>query len=472
MPEPIADTLLPPSTEYRITPWPTEKMPPGIPYIIGNEAAERFSYYGMSGILFAFLTEYLLDRSGGPAPMSAEEAKKWTHFFIAGVYALPIVGAILADWLWGKYRTIVTISLMYCAGHAVLALVDYPAFTRLDPRWVLGFGLALLAIGSGGIKPCVSAHVGDQFGKQNEHLITKVFSWFYFSINVGSAVSLWLTPWLLEHYGPGWAFGVPGVLMALATFVFWMGRNKFVHIPPGGEKFFAETFSPQGIRAVVNLIPLYLFVFPFFMLFDQTHTAWVDQAKSMNCDLGLFTILPSQLQVVNPILILTFIPLFAYVIYPLLGRWFEVTPLRRIGIGLFLTAASFAIIALAQRRIDDGLKPHILWQIVAYAVLTAGEVMVSITALEFSYTQAPKKMKSFIMGVYLLVAIALGNVLTALVNGYIEKQKKLGVTILEGANYYWFFTVIMLATAIVYVVWSQFYRGQTYIQGEDTVPTH
>ena len=89
---------------------------------------------------------------------------------------------------------------------------------------MLGLGLALIALGAGGIKPCVSAHVGDQFGKQNKHLITKVFGWFYFSINFGSTVSMPLTPWLLEHYGPGWAFGVPGILMAIATFVFWLGR--------------------------------------------------------------------------------------------------------------------------------------------------------------------------------------------------------------------------------------------------------
>jgi POT family proton-dependent oligopeptide transporter len=76
-------------------------------------------------------------------------------------------------------------------------------------------------------------------------------------------------------------------------------------------------------------------------------------------------------------------------------------------------------------------------------------------------------MKSFIMGVYLLVAIALGNLFTAQVNGYIERQKQLGTTILEGANYFWFFTAFMLAASVVFVIWSQFYRGQTYIQGED-----
>lgn len=457
------------SEKYRTTPQLISTMPPGIPYIIGNEAAERFSYYGMSGILFAFLTEHLRNAAGASSPMSPEVAKEWTHYFIGAVYAFPIVGAVLSDWLFGKYRTIMSVSLLYCTGHAVLATMDYPEITQTEPRWLLAIGLALIALGAGGIKPCVSAHVGDQFGKKNEHLITKVFGWFYFSINFGSTFSMLLTPWLLAdpRFGPAWAFGVPGILMAVATFVFWLGRNKFVHIPPGGTNFFRETFSRDGVRAVVNLIPLYLLIFPFFTLFDQTHSSWVDQAKSMDCVVFGYRMLPSQIQAVNPVLILVLIPLFSYVIYPFAGKLFKVTPLQKIGAGLFLTASSFVIVAIAQHQIDAGQKPHITWQLIAYLVITAGEVLVSITSLEFSYTQAPKKMKSFIMGVYLLVAIALGNFLTAWVNGYIEHQKSLGSTILKGANYYWFFTGLMIATALVFVVWSQFYRGQTYIQGED-----
>jgi POT family proton-dependent oligopeptide transporter len=455
------------STKYQTTPLPSSEMPRGIPYIIGNEAAERFSYYGMLAILEVFLTGHLKDISGSIAPMPKHQAAEWIHYFIAAVYAFPIVGAIISDWLLGKYLTIVSISLLYCAGHAVLALMDYPTLTQVDPRWMLAIGLALLSLGAGGLKPCVSAHVGDQFGEQNKHLISKVFGWFYFSINFGAGASMLLTPWLLKHFGPGWAFGVPGVLMGMATFIFWLGRYKFVHIPPGGTKFFQETISRDGLRAVANLIPLYLLIFPFFTLFDQTHSSWVDQAKSMDCNIFGFEFLPSQFQTVNPFLIMAFIPLFTYIIYPFLAGFFEVTPLRKVGIGLFLAAVSFVIIALAQERIDAGATPHITWQIIAYAIITAGEVMVSITVLEFSYTQAPKKMKSFIMGVFFLMSMALGNFFTAQVNGYIDKQKKLGATILEGASYFWFFTAVMLGVAVVFVVWSQFYRGRTYIQGEE-----
>ena len=140
--------------------------------------------------------------------------------------------------------------------------------------------------------------------------------------------------------------------MGLATFVFWMGRNKFVHIPPGGKKFFSETFSPDGLQAIGNLIPLYLLIAMFWCLFDQTQSAWIHQAKEMNRLLYDFEsfgqqwrweVLPSQIQAINPILVMLFIPIFTYFVYPLMGRFFRVTPLRKIGIGLFVTVPSFML---------------------------------------------------------------------------------------------------------------------------------
>jgi proton-dependent oligopeptide transporter, POT family len=490
MPEPIADTP-PPSDHYRTTPWPTERMPPGIPYIIGNEAAERFSYYGMSGILATFLTTYLLDASGQLAPMAKSEARAVTHYFIMAVYFFPIVGALLSDTLLGKYRTIVWVSLLYCAGHTVMALVDRPDLTGIAPRTTLFIALLLISLGAGGIKPCVSAHVGDQFGPLNKHLIERVFSWFYFSINVGSTVSMLLIPVLLNEEtffktfggfgrwlasvglqpGPPLAFGLPGVLMAVATFVFWLGRNKFVHIPPAGPGFLREVFGPDGRRAARNLIPLFALICVFFALFDQSHTSWIQQAEKMDRHVFGRELTPEQIQAVNPILILAFIPLFSYGVYPLLSKFFTVTPLRKIALGMFLTVPSFGLIAMAQERIDAGGTPSIAWQFGAYVILTAAEVMVSITALEFSYTQAPRKMKSFVMGLYLLFSIALGNLFAAQVNDYITRREKAGSPVLEGADYFWFFTAAMLFMAVVFSIYAAFYRGQTFIQGEDA-PAH
>ena len=299
-------------------------------------------------------------------------------------------------------------------------------------------GLTLIAIGSGGIKPCVSAHVGDQFGASNQHLLSRVFGWFYFSINFGSTFSTLLIPWMLEHWGPTWAFGLPGILMMLATFVFWMGRRVFIHIPPGGNAFLRESFSKEGLASVGKLVIIYFFIAIFWSLWDQTGSAWVLQAAHLDLNFLGWKPLPSQIQVLNPIFTLTFIPIFNYAIYPAINRVFKLTPLRKIGLGLFLTATCFLIPAWLETQIAAGAKPGLGWQVLAFALITGAEVMVSITGLEFAYTQAPKRMKSLVMSFYLL-SVSLGNLFTALVNHFIQNPD--GTSKLAGAAYYNFFSI-------------------------------
>ena len=219
-------------------------MPAGIPFIVSNEAAERFSYYGMRAILVVFMTQYLVDGEGRLAAMNDEQARSWYHLFCFGVYFTPVLGALLSDIRLGKYRTILSLSLIYCLGHLALAIDD--------TQEGLALGLFLIALGSGGIKPCVSAHVGDQFGRSNAHLLSRVFGFFYFAINLGAFASTLLTPELLRSHGPHVAFAVPGLLMGLATVVFWAGRHRFVHIPPGGRDFLLQIRSPEGLGALAR----------------------------------------------------------------------------------------------------------------------------------------------------------------------------------------------------------------------------
>ncbi len=439
------------------------RMPPGIPYIVGNEAAERFSFYGMRSILIIFMTTYLLNAQRKPDVFNENEAAGWFHMFVAAVYFLPILGAIVSDGLLGKYRTIFFLSIVYCFGHFSLALND----TRLG----LFVGLCLIALGSGGIKPCVSAHVGDQFGKSNLRLLPTAFGWFYFSINLGSMISVYLCPVLLENprFGPRYAFGLPGILMLVATFVFWLGRKRFVHIPPAGLGFVRELFSKEGLLAIGRLFIVYLFVAIFWSLWDQSSGGeWTLQARKMDLNLFGISLLPEQVQIANPILVLLLIPVFNYLIYPAFNRFFPLTALRKMGLGFFLTSASFLVISLIQIRIDTGLRPNVIWQLLAYVLITAGEVLVSITGLEFSYTQAPKTMKSAVMALWLLT-VSLGNLFTGFLNFLIPKLGLLGVH-LTGAAYFEFFAQLMLVTAIVFIVVSRYYRGKTYVQGEDPIP--
>lgn len=437
---------------YLTKPQKTKNIPKGIPYIIGNELAERFSFYGMKCILIIFMTQYLINDNGIIEPLSDKEATKWYHLFTSAVYFTPIFGALLSDVFIGKYKTILILSIIYCFGHLTLAIDE--------TRFGLIIGLSLISIGAGGIKPCVSAHVGDQFGKTNSIFLTKVFSWFYLSINLGAFVSTLLTPYLLHNYGPWLAFGIPGLLMFIATYIFWLGRYVFIHIPPQGLSFFKKILSRNSISSIMKLSIIYIFIAIFWSLFDQTGSTWVLQAENLNRNWFGINWYSSQIQSINPIMILIFAPLFSYYLYPKLNKITKLTDLKKISLGLFLAVPSFIIIGLVEKWIELGFTPSIGWQVLAYIILTASEVLVSITCLEFSYTQAPNFMKSLIMGFFLL-SVSLGNIFTVWVNDVMIFNN-----ISYGQSYYNFYAFIMLATATIFLLVVKYYKPNYYINNE------
>lgn len=387
------------------------KMPSSIWFIVSNEFAERFCFYGINSILVAFMV--------GSMKFTDGKALAWQALFKSAAYFFPLVGAIISDVFWGKFRTIFVFSILYAIGCVSLALMGHSEFALIG-------SLGMVALGTGGIKPCVSTNVGDQFSAKNAHLIERAFSMFYMAINAGSSISIVLCPELLSNpnWGPKWAFGAPAIMMVMATLVFVAGRARYVKVPPAGKAWLKEVFSVEGVKLIARLAVLYLFVALFWMLWDQSNGgALVLQAKSPLMDksiLGLFTLKPSQVQVVNGLFILLLAPVFSYGIYPFVNRFVKVTPLRKIGAGLVVMGISFIVVGWLEDRMMRGESLSVWWQILAYLILTAAELLVSVTALEFSYKQAPLRIKSFIMALFLL-STSLGNMLVAVVNFAIVK---------------------------------------------------
>jgi POT family proton-dependent oligopeptide transporter len=602
--EPAAPPAEPPLTPegYRTAPDHNNPgWPPGVPYIVGNEACERFSYYGMRAILQVHLISLYVTQV-----VNADDARRYAtqtvHLFMAGVYALPMIGALIADRWAGKYKTILYLSLVYCAGHAVLSLYE-------SALWGMYLGLALIAVGSGGIKPCVSANVGDQFGRANMHRVRTIYQIFYFSINFGSFFATLLIPYLrsnagyvlIERFpetfgsadplrlGTSIAFGLPGVLMFLATFIFWLGRRQFVHAPPRpggqlglldaccsvalflslGHLFFTrelmvdnvfpgnhalawgalagisvvflaiglylfnlrqriapddgflsitlhvllahlglkkdrapapaapppapsvaaadtavaqsafwrpavERFglaATEGPVAVFKIISVFFLVSVFWALFDQHSSTWITQAGEMDLwlwgqgrasflGIGNVRLEASQVPALNPLLVMLLIPLMNLVYHLFDRAGIQTTPLRRITVGMWLTALSFVATALLQMYIDAeraagrANSVWVGWQIVQYVIVTIGEVMVSITGLEFAYTQAPKKMKSTVMGFWLLT-VTFGNVLVAFLAGFKG---------LNAADFFWVFAGLSGAAALIFGLRAYFYVPKDYTQ--------
>jgi POT family proton-dependent oligopeptide transporter len=214
------------------------RMPRQIPYIIANEGCERFSFYGMRNILTPFLTTMLLVTAYPDKVLREDAAKEVFHTFVMGVYFFPLLGGWLADRFFGKYRTILWFSLIYCAGNACLAT----AGKSIDQFYL---GLFLISLGSGGIKPLVASFVGDQFDSRNKHLAKLAFDAYYWIVNFGSFFASLLMPLFLALLGPAWAFGIPGALMFVATFIFWAARRRYVMVP-------VEPQHPDSFARVVR----------------------------------------------------------------------------------------------------------------------------------------------------------------------------------------------------------------------------
>ncbi|HUR54519.1 MAG TPA: oligopeptide:H+ symporter [Gemmataceae bacterium] len=481
------------------------KLPRQIAYIIGNEGCERFSFYGMRNILTQFLVSSAL-LAGVSGVMSQGEreaaAKEVFHTFVLGVYFFPLLGGWLADRFLGKYRTILYLSLIYCVGQALLA-----AFVTNKAGFYTG--LFLIALGSGGIKPCVSAFVGDQFDKSNKALARVVFDAFYWIINFGSFFASLLMPWTLRHYGPEWAFGIPGILMFISTVILWLGRRLYVDVPPApphpdsfvrvvrnalaargpdgagrpgralalvgavvaavcvGLGFYdlwrmlglglkptlgvaqwwcmglvvaigftgvgtwwqldrARASHPDeavdGARSVLRILVLFALVTPFWSLFDQKASTWVLQANGMTKP-SWFE--PSQMQALNPLLVMLLIPFNNLVLYPALKRrGVQPTALRRMTAGIAFSGLSWIVAGVLQVFLEAGTPVSIAWQILPYALLTLGEVLVSATGLEFAYSQAPAPMKGAIMAFWSL-SVTVGNLWVLLANAAVKND---GVT--------------------------------------------
>jgi len=458
-----------------------DRWPRQIKFIVGNEACERFSYYGMRSILAGYITGTVLK---GGLGQDADTATSIIHLFVFANYFMPLFGAWLSDKVIGRYHTILWVSLFYCAGHGVLACSDLAG--GVHGRMICLFaGLALIAFGSGGIKPCVSAFVGDQFRPDQSHLLQKAYGAFYWSINFGSFFSFLAIPWIKDARGYSWAFAVPGILMGLATFIFWLGTKHYVRVPPtrqtktagfltvfwcaltsgkrsAGQSFWDSArgrFSNQEVeaaRSVGPILSIFVLIPPFWALFDQTNSTWVLQGEKM----APFWVLgqkigAEQMQSANPALVMLLVPLLTLGLYPRLGKF--ATPLKRMSIGLFLTAASYLIVAFLQKQIEIGAQISIAWQTLPYMVLTTAEVLVSTTGLEFAFTQAAPEMKSTIMSFWLLT-VAFGNLLVTAITKVLSGSGPGAHTGSVSTSRFLLYAGLTFVVAILFSIVAAFYK--------------
>jgi solute carrier family 15 oligopeptide transporter 1 len=454
------------------------RYPYSVFFIIGTEFCERFSFYGMKAILPIYLTSWL--------GFKENRATTIIHSFNFSAYFFALFGGLLSDNFLGKFKTILYLSIVYCIGNGVMSVTALPGVTGTPPNWWgMAVGLLLIGVGTGGIKPCVASFGGDQFGESQIHELGVFFSIFYFAINAGSVLSMFLTPLLRKDvhcFGQNscypLAFGVPAVLMFVATLVFIAGIRMYKKEPARSNvvlMFFAligtaiwrrtrslfgrrsaqisqaqlnqahwlhcasdkyDAAFIEDARRVLAVFSVFVPICVFWALYDQQGSWWVYQAVMMNNEISIFgwsfSILPEQMGLANAVLILVLIPLFSNVLYPVFGKiGLPMRALMRIFLGMVLGMVSFILAAILQFTmssrgtfVSSPEDPtnlvcvsgcvNILWQLPQYFVITTAEVFLSVTGLEFAYSQAPASMKSVCQAGWLLT-VAGGNLIVIIV---------------------------------------------------------
>uniref|UniRef100_A0A8V0Z7C0 Solute carrier family 15 member 2 n=1 Tax=Gallus gallus TaxID=9031 RepID=A0A8V0Z7C0_CHICK len=374
--------------------------PLSIAFIVVNEFCERFSYYGMRAVLtLYFISFFHWDENLSTAVY---------HAFSALCYFTPVIGAIMADSWLGKYKTIIYLSIVYVVGHLIKSVGAIPS---------LGFCNGVVFV-----LPCVSAFGGDQFEEEHTSERSKFFSVFYLSINAGSLISTFVTPVLrgdVKCFGEdcyALAFGVPAALMVLALVVFIAGSGLYRKTPPQGNVLLevckcigfaiknrlknrsrqipkrdhwldwaSEQYSKQLI-AEVKMVTRVLFLFLPLPMF----WALFDQQVQYNTLQGIYVLQPDQMQFLNPLLILVFIPIFDLGLYPLISMCkFNFTPIRKMATGMILAGMAFGLAAIVEVKINETDMPQLVPKESLIQVLNLAKNPVQVTIQDQNLFQQP-----------------------------------------------------------------------------------
>ena len=422
--------------------------PTGFWFFFWGELAERSCYYGMRAILFLYVAKEL--------DFGDDDAGTIVSLYIAACYLLPLIGGYLADNFFGKYGTIVGFSLPYIAGQLLLSIDSQQVF-GISPRYFLFVSLALLAMGSGVIKPNISTLMGltyDQYRPGQTQLRSDAFSFFYMAINIGAFASSLAVPWLRSHYGYHIAFLFPAALMTVALLLFALGKPYYAREVIKRPKEHREeegvlgslfaTFREHG-ALLSNLFSLFLVITFFWMIFDQSTTTWIRFAKNdFDPHLFGFHVDPDQVQALNPLFIVALLPIVSIGLWRLLGRMgFHVRPTDKMLVGFFLTAAGMGIMAAAGFLATPEHKVSLWWQVVTFLLVTLAELCISPVGLELAFTAAPPSMKGFITGCFLLT-VFFGNILNSFLTRLYGP--------LGPGKYFGLLTGILLVVSFVFLV--------------------
>ncbi|KAJ4972264.1 hypothetical protein NE237_005363 [Protea cynaroides] len=407
------------------------------PYILGNECCERLAYYGMGTNLVNYLTKRL---NQGNATASTN-VNNWS----GTCYITPLLGAFIADAYLGRFWTIATFSSIYVFGLVLLTMSasvhglkptcdsSGVCHATMGQSVACFAGLYLIALGTGGIKPCTPLFrnqkpAGSPLTRLCQVLVASLMK---FRVVVPTDKSLLYEPADDKFVAKG-----SRKLDHTDMLIFFdkaAVETEEDHIKDLVNPWrLCSVTQVEELKSIIRLLPIWATGIVFSTVYSQMNTLFVLQGDTMDLHMGPHFQIPSaSLSIFDTISVLMWVPIYDQIIVPFArkfsGHKFGFTQLQRMGIGLFISIFSMAAAAVLEllrlrmvRRHNYYELSHVpmsvFWQIPQYFLVGCAEVFINIGQLEFFYDQAPDSMRSMCTALA-LTTTALGNfVSTLLVN--------------------------------------------------------
>lgn len=420
--------------------------PKGLFLLFFTEMWERFSYYGMRGVLMLYMTKLWVENG---LNIPAENASLIYGFFTGFVYFTPIIGGYLADKFLGQRKAITIGGITMFAGQLILFAIN--------TQTGLAIGLVLLIIGNGFFKPNISTIVGKLY-RPNDTRRDSAFSIFYMGINLGALIAPLLIGLLAEDwfavkgigedgkqiilsYGFKYGFLAAAIGMAIGQIFFNLLAKKYLF--EIGEKPVKETRSKEEVKAANTLSVedkkierqrimvigiLTFFVIFFWAGFEQagsSMTLYTD--KFINRNFFGWEIPTTFFQSVNPILIVLLAPIFVWFWSSKFGKTLS-TPVK-MSLGMILLGIGFLFMLMATYRVQVETiggkeevvqKAALIWLILTYFFHTIGELCLSPVGLSMITKLAPARLASLLMGVWMLSTFV-ANIIGGFIASYVER---------------------------------------------------
>lgn len=408
------------------------KHPRGLSTLFLTEMWERFSYYGMRALLVLYMTQSL--------NFSDEKSVMIYGYYTSSVYFLPLFGGWIADKFFGAKRAVLVGGIIIACGHFSLAVTSLPFFY---------LGLVLVAVGTGLLKPNISAMVGDLY-EEDDGRRDAGFSIFYMGINLGAFIAPLVCGYLGQNINWHYGFAAAGIgmVLGLLQFVLSGDRLKNVGAPKTKQKddnryldTAAEKLTPDEIKRLIVIGILFFFSAIFWMAFEQAGsslTLFADRLTRTN--LFGYEFPSTWFQSVQPIFLFLLAPVFA----ALWLRWGNGQPTspRKFAFGLIFVGLGFVGIVYASTLTVAG-RVSPLWLIGLYLIHTFGELCLSPVGLSTVSKLAPARMVGLMMGVWFL-SISLGSFLAGIVAAYFD-DKNVDVLV----KLFGFLTLVPIAAGII-----------------------